>query len=367
VAISLAWNPSVDLNVSGYKIYYGTASHAYNTSVDVGNVTNATIAGLSENVTYYFAATTYDASGAESAFSAEAVCPPANTSGTVNHQVPTLDPIGDLSFGYNSKKQITVGLSGITAAIGANQKIKITATSGNPKVVPNPTIQYASPKTTGTLTLKPAANTNGTAVIAVTASAGTNFITRTFAVRVAPNRPPTLDIIGDASLGFNSSAKIIDLTGISPGAAGEVQALRITATSGNPKVVPNPTVRYASPKTTGALIIKPAARTSGTAIITVTVNDGAKYNNLAVRTFSVVVLPATASPPPATLAVASTAGSLFSFTVNGETGTRYTVQASSDMKNWTSVATNTAPFTFEDADTGRFTQRFYRTVTVTPP
>ena len=63
--ISLLWNPSVDPSVAGYKIYYGLASHVYTNSIDGGNVTNAVIAGLSKNTSYYLAATTYDAAGVE--------------------------------------------------------------------------------------------------------------------------------------------------------------------------------------------------------------------------------------------------------------------------------------------------------------
>jgi Fibronectin type III domain len=70
-SIPLAWNPSVDSYVAGYKIYYGTTSHVYTYSDDVGNVTNTTINGLSQNTTYYFAATSYDANGVESVFSNE--------------------------------------------------------------------------------------------------------------------------------------------------------------------------------------------------------------------------------------------------------------------------------------------------------
>jgi hypothetical protein len=72
----LVWNPSVRTNVAGYKIYYGVESQTYTNSVDVGNVTNAIITGLSGNTTYYFAATSYDAFGDESGFSNEAAFAP---------------------------------------------------------------------------------------------------------------------------------------------------------------------------------------------------------------------------------------------------------------------------------------------------
>ena len=54
----------------GYKIYFGTGSGNYSSSVDVGNVTTCTLTGFQSGVLYYFAATAYNAS-AESEFSSE--------------------------------------------------------------------------------------------------------------------------------------------------------------------------------------------------------------------------------------------------------------------------------------------------------
>jgi hypothetical protein len=69
---TLAWQPSTDPAVTGYKIYYGVASQTFTNAIDVGSATNATISNLTEGVTYYFAATAYDTSGIESPFSSEA-------------------------------------------------------------------------------------------------------------------------------------------------------------------------------------------------------------------------------------------------------------------------------------------------------
>ena len=76
--VSLAWNPSPDVNVAGYKIYYGPepragyGSHGYSAVMDVGNVTSCTL-NATAFPTNYFAATCYDATGVESDFSNEAV------------------------------------------------------------------------------------------------------------------------------------------------------------------------------------------------------------------------------------------------------------------------------------------------------
>ena len=71
-SVNLAWSASSDTNIVGYKIYFGTVSHNYTQSVNVGNVTNATITVPAAGTTYYFAATSYNSSGVESDFSNEA-------------------------------------------------------------------------------------------------------------------------------------------------------------------------------------------------------------------------------------------------------------------------------------------------------
>jgi hypothetical protein len=57
--------------VAGYDIYYGTSSGNYTSVVPVSNVTNVTIRGLINGVTYYFAAASYDSSGNLSSLSPE--------------------------------------------------------------------------------------------------------------------------------------------------------------------------------------------------------------------------------------------------------------------------------------------------------
>ncbi|HZR46896.1 MAG TPA: fibronectin type III domain-containing protein [Candidatus Manganitrophaceae bacterium] len=66
----LSWSPNADLNLAGYKLYYGQAARTYGTPVDVGNRSAYTLTGLGPG-TYYFALTAYDLSGAESDFSNE--------------------------------------------------------------------------------------------------------------------------------------------------------------------------------------------------------------------------------------------------------------------------------------------------------
>jgi len=82
VSAQLSWVASSNPNVTGYNIYYGSASRQYTNMVAVGNVTNAMIPGLVENTAYFFAAKAQDNAGDQSAFSNEAAF--AGVDGTPN-------------------------------------------------------------------------------------------------------------------------------------------------------------------------------------------------------------------------------------------------------------------------------------------
>jgi len=64
--VSLAWDPVSATDLAGYRVYYGTAPGTYTSSVDVGNVTQTTISGLTDCTTYYFGVKAYDTSGNQS-------------------------------------------------------------------------------------------------------------------------------------------------------------------------------------------------------------------------------------------------------------------------------------------------------------
>src|SRR5208282_500930 len=293
-SVTLAWNPSTDPTVVGYNIYYGGASGNYTNTLSVGNVTSTTVSGLVGGTTYYFAATTYNSAGVQSPFSSEvSYFAPTNTV-TVN-QPPTLNPINNLTINENAGLQ-TVNLSGITSgAAHQNQASAVTATSGNTNLVPNPTVNYTSANTNGSLAFAPLTNANGSALITVTVNNGgasNNIVTRTFTVTVNPvNQPPTLNPINNLTINENAGLQTVNLSGITSGAANQNQVLTVTATSGNTNLVPNPTVNYTSANTNGSLAFAPLTNANGSALITVTVNNGGASNNIVTQTFTVTVNP----------------------------------------------------------------------------
>jgi len=69
--VNLAWDPNMEPDVAGYKVYYGLGSRNYDHVMDVGNSTSCVVPGLEQGRTYYFAATAVNTADIESDFSNE--------------------------------------------------------------------------------------------------------------------------------------------------------------------------------------------------------------------------------------------------------------------------------------------------------
>ncbi len=207
---------------------------------------------------------------------------------------PTLNTPSNLNMSEDSGVR-SVLLSGISSG-GTNeaQILTVTATSSNPALIPTPTVIYASGASAGSLSLAPATNAFGSATITVTVKddqAVNNFVSRSFIVTVDPvNDQPTLNSISSVTVARNSGTSTILLGGISSGANNEVQTLVVTAVSSNPILIPAPVVTYATPSSIGQVSFTPMLNQSGTATLTVSVNDGGLSNNIVSRSFTVTVL-----------------------------------------------------------------------------
>ena len=106
-SVSIGWTASSSPDVAAYMIYYGTSSGNYISAARVSNVTNITINGLTTGTTYYFAATSIDSSGNQSAFSSE-ISAVAGASGSV---VITAQPASQ-STAVGQSATFTVAASG---------------------------------------------------------------------------------------------------------------------------------------------------------------------------------------------------------------------------------------------------------------
>jgi hypothetical protein len=104
------------------------------------------------------------------------------------------------------------------------------------------------------------------------------------------NTPPTLNTISNYTVCQDAATTNLSLSGIGDGSTAETQTVSIAAYSSNTALMPNPTISYTHPNSTGTLSFKPNAGQSGTAVITVVAQDGGPNNNATTRTFTVNVL-----------------------------------------------------------------------------
>jgi hypothetical protein len=69
--VALSWAAANNPAVTGFHVYYGTASRSYSNILTVGNTSRAVISGLTFGTVYYVAVSELDSRGHESALSAE--------------------------------------------------------------------------------------------------------------------------------------------------------------------------------------------------------------------------------------------------------------------------------------------------------
>lgn len=253
-SVALAWTPSPNPAVTGFIVYYGTASRAYTQSLTVGNVTNVTVNGLASGATYYFAATTYDAAGNQSTFSQE-----------VSYFIPV--PV-------ETNTVPTPPVTNTVPVIVTNEPPIVTT-------VP-PTITNTPPVIEPPATNTPPVVTNTPPVVIPP------VITNVPPVVSDPSALPTLDSIGDISLRPSRALRSLVLTGLG---GGKGHIISITATSSDAALVSNLSFHSGSLGTAGTLIFKTATNAVGSAVVTVTVTSDSADNNTFSRSFTVNVLP----------------------------------------------------------------------------
>ena len=341
-SVTISWDASSDEGVIGYQICKGLSSGSYPSFVNVGLVTNCVIAGLVPGKTNYFAMNEFDNTWVKSQGSVELVwyVPLAG------NQAPTLNVISNRNINMNAGVQSVV-LTGISAgASDVGQSLNVQAVSSNTKLIASVAVNYTSPNSTGVLTLKPIANATGTATIRVTVSdsgTGSNSVTQVFTVTVI--NPAILAAMPKITKQVASTGALLGKT-VTLGVTVSGQAPFKYQWRFNGKILP---------KATGATLTLRGLKASNAGAYSVQVSNNAGATNSA--TAQVTVFTNTA---PIISNAVKTVNGQFGFQVDGVPGAQYVVQATSDLKTWTSIQTNTAPFSFTDSNSASFNQRYYR-------
>ncbi|MBI5774374.1 MAG: PPC domain-containing protein [Verrucomicrobia bacterium] len=243
-----------------------------------------------------------------------------------------------------------IALSGISAGATneASQTLTVTASSSNPALIPNPAILYTNGQSTGELSFATVTNANGTATLTVvvaddggTANGGIAAVTNSFSVVVtAVNDPPIIDPLANFLLDESAGGQAITffVTGIASGPPGDgafvVNSRAVT--SGNPGLVPTPSITHVTGGSTAQITFTPVVNAFGTATISVIFGDtGGTANggiNSSTNTFRVTVLPSAAASTLTVARTNNTATLSWPATISG-----WVPQASTNLASWSTL------------------------------
>ena len=189
---------------------------------------------------------------------------------TAVNDAPTVSAIADQFIAEDfptSALAFTVG--DLETALGS---LQITATTGNAAVVPLSGIVFGGSGANRTVTVTPAPNANGAALITVQVSDGTATATEPFTLNITPtNDVPTISNITGQSTNEDTATGAIAFTvsdvETAPG------SLIYSLSAANPALIGS--FVFGGSGSARMLVITPAANANGTSVVTVTVSDGA--------------------------------------------------------------------------------------------
>ncbi len=223
---------------------------------------------------------------------------------TVNpvNDLPTITDIGNQSINEDSATaSLSFKVSDAETPLGS---LVVSATSSNPSLVPLSGVVFSGTAAARSVVVTPAANQFGVATITIFVTDTNNgTASDSFVLTVQPvNDVPTLNPISPITILEDAGPQVVQLSGISGGAANETNNLTITVTSSNPGLIPSPGVFTHRSGSTNSFTFSPAANSNGVATLTVTVNDGGTSNNIIARGFGVTVT--AVNDPPTALGLA---------------------------------------------------------------
>lgn len=122
--VTAAWDPNTDGQTSGYIIYYGSASGAYQWSYDAGNQTSAQLT-LSRGATYYFTVRGYNASAQLGPAATEAtIALPATVTAPTASITASLQTSTTALVSWTTTNAVSAAINGV--AVGASGSTSVT-------------------------------------------------------------------------------------------------------------------------------------------------------------------------------------------------------------------------------------------------
>jgi len=174
----------------------------------------------------------------------------------------------------------------------SKHEFAFNVTSSNPGLVSECNVTFTGTGTKRALSVTPAANQSGHAVLQLSVSDGSTVVTQAFSLRVtAVNDAPTISRIADQSIAEGGVLPPIQFT------IGDVEtpaaSLIVSASSSNTNLIANDTLAIAGGGAIRTITARPVSGRSGATKIAVSVGDGQAST---LREFKVVV--GTVNRPP---------------------------------------------------------------------
>jgi hypothetical protein len=196
--------------------------------------------------------------------------------GSTSNSSPTITSIDDqvVSSGTStSALPFTVGDAETAAG-----NLTLSGSSSNTTFVPTSGIQFGGSGSSRTVTVSTASGQTGSATITVTVSDGSLHTSTSFVVSTSTttstklgNNAPTISAIADQSIAQNTSTSSLGFTiGDAETAASK---LSLSANSSNPTLVPSSGIKFGGKDADRTVTVTPARGQTGTALITVAVQD----------------------------------------------------------------------------------------------
>ncbi|WP_308367968.1 MULTISPECIES: Ig-like domain-containing protein [unclassified Microbulbifer] len=190
---------------------------------------------------------------------------------TVNavNDTPTISNIANQAINEDGSKTISFSVSDVETANGS---LTLSATSSNTALLPISRITFGGSGGSRTVTLKPVANKSGSATVIITVSDGSKSASDSFLLTVNPvNDVPVIGVISDKTTNMNTTVELI--VAISD-VETSLSSLQVSASSSNTTLLPNNQIQLASHSGGKRIILTPVRYKSGSATVTLTVNDG---------------------------------------------------------------------------------------------
>jgi hypothetical protein len=175
-----------------------------------------------------------------------------------------------------------------------------------------------------------------------------NYVLNATQIGLLANSPPTLAPIANRTI---LAGRTLSITNVASDPDSPPQILSFSLLSPPFGATINPS--------NGIFTWRPAIAQTGPNLLNVIVSDNGSVSLRATQSFAVTVN----RPIQPGLSNASVASGKFGITISGDTGPDYTVQASSNLLNWSPILTTnpqTTPFLFLDPAATNYNQRFYR-------